>query len=60
MIPVGTPGARYKRAHLKTEAAATGQMRKEIQNQRKNARLKTKAATTGQMPAAGGRRAMIL
>jgi hypothetical protein len=49
-----------KNARLKTEAAATGQMRKEIQNQRKNARLKTEAATTGQMPAAGGRRAMIL
>jgi hypothetical protein len=28
MIPVGAPEARYKPARLKTEAAATGQMRK--------------------------------
>jgi hypothetical protein len=35
MISVGTPEARGKRARLKTKAAATGQMRKEIQNQSK-------------------------
>jgi len=52
------------------EVADARQPRKQIQNQRKNARLKGKAAATKakarkvadarQMPAAGGRRAMIL
>ena len=59
-----------KNARLKTkaaatkakarEAAATRQLRTQIRNQRKNARLKTKAADMMEMPAAGGRRAMIL
>jgi hypothetical protein len=34
MISLGTPEARYKRARLKTEAAATGQMRKEPKKER--------------------------